>query len=443
MGRSLSIFASAVAGTALTVGCTASPWSAEVPANVSVSTETAGPSEGADSPETTGPPQVAEVLADEQRSQALQDVMADLQQMGTLDPAAREKLMADMRQTHPTVWPDMLRVSKGLAEYQRRAEQREKATGDNMTADAAHLPPVVSPPRPPDRPNIGEVRTTVAKPSPAAAKALPAPPRVSAVSHDCPAGPDWQSQLSGAIAALQSEIESLRSQQQHLQKTPESSHDAARKIKETLTAREAQLHLLYVLAGRREDAVRSIPEIDPAMQEFWTAQCCSLDTLLDVRRNPDSMIRARQAKRMLDDAVARLGETAPLVIRNLAFCTKIESYGGVEGFAKNEFTANQELLLYAEVENLTSESTPKGHHTSLRTSYQIFDSRNQRVADYQFTTSEDYCERPRRDYFMSYHLRLPNRIFPGKHTLQLTIEDLQSQKVGQSSIDLVIKSADD
>lgn len=101
------------------------------------------------------------------------------------------------------------------------------------------------------------------------------------------------------------------------------------------------------------------------------------------------------------------------------------------------------MLLYAEVENFASESTPKGYHTALRSSYQIFDGRNQRVADHQFTTTEEYCRRPRRDYFIGYHLRLPKRIYPGKHTLQLTIEDLKSQKVGQSSIELTIKSDDE
>jgi hypothetical protein len=61
------------------------------------------------------------------------------------------------------------------------------------------------------------------------------------------------------------------------------------------------------------------------------------------------------------------------------------------------------------------------------------------VADHDFTVTEEYCQNPRRDYFIGYQLRLPKRIYPGKHTLQLTIEDLKSHKVGQSSIDLSIK----
>ena len=47
-----------------------------------------------------------------------------------------------------------------------------------------------------------------------------------------------------------------------------------------------------------------------------------------------------------------------------------------------------------------------------------------------FRTTEEYCQSPRRDFFIGYHLRLPKRIYNGKHTLQLTIEDLKSHKVG-------------
>ena len=102
---------------------------------------------------------------------------------------------------------------------------------------------------------------------------------------------------------------------------------------------------------------------------------------------------------------------------------------------------DQEVILYAEVENFAAEPTPKGFHTALRSSYQIFDSRGQRVAEHDFAVAEEYCQNPRRDFFIGYRLRLPNRIYPGKHTLQLTIEDQKSQKVGQAPIELTIRDS--
>ena len=207
-------------------------------------------------------------------------------------------------------------------------------------------------------------------------------------------------------------------------------------------AQQARLRMLYVLAGRRDDALKPIPSAPPAMQEFWSKELYGLSTLLDSEKKSDATSRAAESKQIFCEALSRLGETAPLLVRNLSFCTAIQSYGCFTPFKKYEFTPDQEALLYAEMDNFASESTPKGYHTQLRSSYQILDSAGQRVADHTFTTTEEYCQNTRRDFFIGYHLRMPKRINPGKYTLQMTIEDLQSQKVGQSTIEFTIKEAE-
>ncbi len=42
---------------------------------------------------------------------------------------------------------------------------------------------------------------------------------------------------------------------------------------------------------------------------------------------------------------------------------------------------------------------------------------------------------------MRYFIRLPAEIAPGSYTLELTIEDTLANKIGQSSLPLVIKTA--
>ena len=66
--------------------------------------------------------------------------------------------------------------------------------------------------------------------------------------------------------------------------------------------------MLYLLAGRREDALQPIPGAPPAEQEFWTKQLYGLGLWLDTQRNPDPARRAGEAKQALGDALARLGE---------------------------------------------------------------------------------------------------------------------------------------
>ena len=227
--------------------------------------------------------------------------------------------------------------------------------------------------------------------------------------------------MSAAIAAL---------------KSPEGS--AARGDAEAL--RQARLRLLHLVLGHRSEAVDPMPGLEPSVQDFWSRELFGLSTLMDTELIADPSRRTAEAKRNLSEAVSRLGDGAPLEVRNLAFVTEVQSWGVYRPEEKCEFAPEQKVLLYAEVENLLSKDTPRGHLTAWRCSYQIFDSRGQRVAEHEFAANEEYCQNVRRDFFIGCEFYLPKRVYPGKHTLQLTVADVISQKIGQSSIDFTIRS---
>ena len=197
--------------------------------------------------------------------------------------------------------------------------------------------------------------------------------------------------------------------------------------------------MLYAAAGRREEAVRPIPAAPPATQAFLAKELAGLTTWLEAEQSPDAKRRAGEAKPALVEALAKLAESAPLVVRNLSFCTEVRSYGCVKQFQKYEFEPNQEVLLYAEVENFASEPTPTGYHTSLKSGYEILDASGRRVAQRSFAATEEYCQNLRRDFFIGYHLRLPKNAGPGKYTLRLSIEDLKCRKTGQASMEFEMK----
>jgi hypothetical protein len=245
-------------------------------------------------------------------------------------------------------------------------------------------------------------------------------PGPTAAADDPHGRENWQERLSAAIAGLESE----------LRDAPPSAPGVDL---------QARLRMLYLLADRRDDALRPIPSAPPAVQEFWSQELFGLATWLDSRRVSDSGRRAGESKAALAGAVHRLEELGPLGVRNLAFITEVQSYGVYKPLAKNEFTPGQQLLLYAEVENFKSEDTPKGFHTVLQGSYQIFDGRGQRVDSHEFNAVEEYCRNRRRDFYIPYPLSLPKRIYAGKHTLQLTLVDQKSQKIGQASIEFGVK----
>ncbi len=436
----------------LASGCATSPWTV-----VHVTEpETDGPTVEAATPLPTDP-----AYQEQTRAREMQEVMAELHELGAVDSAAQESLMTDLRQVDPELWPSMLKQFRATAEYRRRHQQQAAAPSlppgqhppegvDSSGMQAAQY--IVGPndgrPMPLGRlpvadaaanalvePPSGNYPSTLYPPMPGQPLAQPTDQHVPTdMSVDMPgesqfasapvAQEDWREHLSLAARSLEAKVSAEAETQEQI-------------------AEHARLRLIYMLAGQRDKALSAIPAKAPATEEFWSKELFGLDLWLDTARTPDAAQRTAEAKQALDDALARLSETAPLEVRNMAFCTKIESYGCTENFFKYDFAPQQEVLLYAEIENFVSEETSRGAHTALRSSYLILDSRGQQVAEHKFTNTEEYCRQPRRDFFIGYHLRLPERIYPGKHTLQLTIEDINSEKLGQSSIEFWIKEPGD
>jgi hypothetical protein len=231
---------------------------------------------------------------------------------------------------------------------------------------------------------------------------------------------EWRQRLNGAIDALEAETSA----------SPPTPGDVTE---------QARLRLLYTVAGRQEDAARPILDAAPATQAFLSKELEGLGLWLDADRAPDPVRRAVEAKPALTEALTHLGETSPLLIRNATFCSQVLSFGSFKKVDKYEFCQDQQVLLYAELENFTSEAIEKGFRTSLRSGYQILDHLGQQVVWHEFPATKDFCKSPRRDFFLAYHLRLPTKMAPGKYLLRLLIQDTTRQKTGQASIEFTVK----
>ena len=390
-------------------GCASSPWSTKKPVFAlrprpapAVAAEASAPSE--ETPPETDP-------------RTMQDVMTELRELGAVDPAAQNRLLSDLHQSDPSLWPLVVRQSRAATAYRRQALERTgtAAVAERLPAvdDVAVTPPEASPETYPYSPEVPvELPPPVDRPA----------EQVFHASYTAQVAGHWQQQLAGAIDALEAEL-------------PEYPTTAAER------AQHARLRMLYAAAGRREDAVRPVPATPPAAQQFLSKELEGLTAWLDVEQTPDAARRADAAKPALAQALSKLAEAAPLVIHNLAFCTEVRSYGCIKRFEKHEFYPHQEVLLYAEVENFASEPTPNGYHTSLGSTYRILDQQGHCVDEHTFAATEEHCDNVRRDFFIGYHLHLPKEIGPGRYTLRLSIEDLKNHKVAEASIAFDIKES--
>lgn len=474
----------ALLSLSLAAGCASSPWASHetlevtTPAAIDAAPQ---PPQGQGPPLTGGtdgnsmaPNVVGQVKT---RDQMMQEAMAELQQLGVMDPKLREELMQDLQQTDPEMWPLVMQVFRASVAYRRQAEgsQQAVATGSppprfamasgptpsgearrqippgppRVQADSdrvGRLPPPQGGTMPPAKAPLGTYPSTQSPPPSVDTRVpnrsadgrpvpVPATDRVVAASYNSTNTDDWQVHLASAIRALEAEIQGPAATQEDL-------------------VRHARLRLLYALAGRRDDAVEPIPPIgnpspgqgvsqkDRATREFWSKQLLGLTTWLDVERTPNAMTRAGETKKILSEAISSLGEAAPLDVRNLVFGKQLDTYGCYEEFKTNRFVPGQEVLLYAEVENFSNESTPKGFRISLRCRYEIYNIQGGRVADHDLPETGGYCRNRRRDYYITYRMRMPPHLSSGQYVLKLTVEDLKSKRIGESQLPFTVERRD-
>jgi hypothetical protein len=372
-------------------------------------------------------------------------ILSEIQQLGASDPAAQNALLEDMKRTDPTLWPQLVQTFRSSIAYHRQLEERRLAAiqpAGNSLAAAPPQSPIrqaaysdgkeLSPGAVLTQSLPGATDGAVAPLSPAAefastypdthlpeislVKANRAEPIVAPVSPPAPI--DWRDQLQATIRSLEAKL---------------ASDSQARNEPVPVTDQVA-LRMLYLSGGWRDDAVRPLDRAPDSDRAFWREELSGLSVLLDDRTIGDVSRRTAEARQHLQTAENALAMSSPLVVRNLAFCTEVTSFGVIKPFGSYEFKPGQELLLYAELENFASELTEKGYHTAMHSSYQIFDSRGAKVAEQDYAITEEYCRNPRRDYFLRYFVYLPKQIPSGNYTLQLAIEDVLGRKAGQTSL---------
>jgi hypothetical protein len=204
--------------------------------------------------------------------------------------------------------------------------------------------------------------------------------------------------------------------------------------------KQVNLRMLYLLSGQPTRSLEPIAGLDPADQEFWQEVFWGMSSYFDRNTIADPRDRATQTIAQLRAAVHKLQEKSKLELRNVAFCNKIVNFGSYERFKRDEFTAGQPVLLYAEVENFKSEPTSDGpYRAMLKSTIEIFDARGTLVQTMPFPANEDLCASPRRDYYNSYEFSIPQGIALGPHQLKLTVEDQLSQKVASYTVNFTVK----
>jgi len=251
---------------------------------------------------------------------------------------------------------------------------------------------------------------------------------MSPASIESPPG-NWSKSLRDALKELERELAATK-----------SKGDKHESVDSERARKAIVVRLLRLAAGDQEGAVRRLEELPPDEQDFWAHQLHALGISLDPDGQPVASRRAALALRELRQATARLASQATLEVRNLTFCSEVTGYGHFTRFPRIEFEPEQEVLLYAEIDNLGAAETKAGFRTNFQATLQVLDATGKVVYDHNYPAGEDVCTSRRRDFFVPFRTYLP-KLSPGEYTLQLTVEDTQAKKFGHSTISFRMKRA--
>ena len=204
--------------------------------------------------------------------------------------------------------------------------------------------------------------------------------------------------------------------------------------------RQIILRHLMVLSGQPNEAVDAIDGLNPTEQLFLKNQLMGLWTMIDPDGHPSSGRRITEALPKYREATRHMAAaTDSLALKNLEFCTEIESYGQIKPFEGNRFASGQQVILYCEIENFAAADHDGQFQTQLQGSYDIYDASGTKVISQLLPVDKQRSRNRLRDYFVAYQMSLPKGLPTGTYRLQLTIEDMVGKKYGQSNIPFEIR----
>ncbi len=380
-----------------------------------------------------------------------------LDQAGITDPIERTQMLSDLAATEPRHRGIMLRMLKA-SHSQRQPKAvaaRSPAYDRELTPDAVAYEPNEEP-TPRRRDHLAMVHEDVRDHSSLSKKRYPdvvVRPAIDPQDHP-------EARVSSAGQNPIRQASHLEPEAPRETKTADASpkaQDPEQLFREALAGMEKQLksgtsdrsaeiaairlRLLQALAGQRDAALEPVPNLSPAQQEFLSQQVYALAALVDQQGNALWSRRAALTAEHLQTAADKLSQQAGLQVRNAQLCTEIKSYGNYTTFAKQTFRPNQDVLLYAELDRFKTSNTERGFHTKFHAAYQILDRNGRKIVEKELGLAEEHSPVRRRDYFVSYLVRLPAELQGDEYTLKLMIEDQLGSQVGETSVRLMIEGA--
>ena len=131
-------------------------------------------------------------------------------------------------------------------------------------------------------------------------------------------------------------------------------------------------------------------------------------------------------------------ESLPLTIQNACFASRVRAWGVVDRFDTAEFETGQDVIVYFELEQLTSRESAEGHTTRIDTVLRLVGGDGRRVHEWTFEPLEETCGSQRRDYFARYLVAIPAATPAGPCRLEVAVTDTIAGRTAHATLPLTV-----
>ncbi len=200
-------------------------------------------------------------------------------------------------------------------------------------------------------------------------------------------------------------------------------------------AEQLRLRMMYLINNQDDKALALDEGMDVETHAIIQAQIRAMMA----SREADGRDPATFANNLLESVENLRGlvrAKADLSVPKVILCKSTEGFGVYEPYQPAEFPAGmrQEVLIYVEVDNFSSEVTPNGFFRTLLTLRPSL--LNKRTGEEIWSTTyeniEDLSRRRRRDFFLTVSQTIPASLAPGEYVLKVEVEDVLVGKINSN-----------
>ncbi|MFW6146515.1 MAG: hypothetical protein ACOC7R_04195 [Planctomycetota bacterium] len=203
---------------------------------------------------------------------------------------------------------------------------------------------------------------------------------------------------------------------------------------------QIQARLLLAAAGRDDEALRPIPDLDSQENQRVAALLQMIIALRD--RGAASPEAANERLEALDRLQNQLRSVADLQIPVVKLCRQVDGYGVYAPFPNTTFLAGrtQPVIVYCEVRNFSAQSDTTGlYRTRLNMTLGLYDAAGNLAQPLQKNADiEDVSANHRHDFFLTRVYYFRDHLAPGDYTLKITIEDPAANKIQTATVDVTL-----